>query len=132
RTAPTSAARATKTSTISERETGFEPATLSLGSCAGMRFPREIQAVSAPEGEPGSPWIAPGSLQSSRNRLGAVLAVTLPEVGPLALAVEVLERSEAALRAAATGDRFAAARVNEALSVAVELAKGLLARAPAF
>jgi hypothetical protein len=106
---------------IEERDTRFELATLSLGSCSVSQNPREIKAIQAVDGGPGSPWIAPCSLESSGFRLEPSL-VPNPRAELQALAAEVLARGKDALDATARCDRFAVTRLTEALSVAMELA----------
>jgi hypothetical protein len=107
-----------KTSVIFERDTGFEPATLSLGRCCATYDLGQLQAIlkSCVYSRP-----TPSDRVSPVSSLNRPTARAIP-LHIRVLAAELLARGKEALDAVASQDRSAMGRLNDALTVAMQLA----------
>jgi hypothetical protein len=104
-----------------ERDTGFEPATLSLGSQCSPQDPGEIERTFVCSYRQQATENASDRHEWSRNGPGEEpLLLRLAHLQ--APAAELAGRSKDALNAIATNDPFAKSRANEALVLALELA----------
>jgi hypothetical protein len=102
-----------------ERDTGFEPATLSLGRCAPTANLREIEAVLKS---------CVYSRRTLSDRVSPVSSLNRPTASAIplhvrALATELLGRGKDALDAVVSMDRSAVGQLKDALTVAMELAE---------
>jgi hypothetical protein len=102
-----------------ERDTGFEPATLSLGRCSPTSDLREIQTVL---GE------CVYSRRTRSDRVSPISSLNRPTASAIplhvrVLATELLGRGKDALDAVVSMDRSAMGQLKAALTVAMELAE---------